>query len=85
MMPGELAPTRRDLDCDLSTEWILEGENRVAREFYLGHYDGTHSKHIMQGDVLGNSHDQRYFGFDSFLDGGCSLVSSDIDGGCVGL
>jgi hypothetical protein len=39
----------------------------------------------MQGNVLGDSHDQRHFGFDGLLDRGYGLMGGDIDGCCVRL
>ena len=75
MMPGALAPTRRDLDCVFNIEWIwLELEDRHWNIFTI-----AYPHDIVNGNVLGNSDNERHFRFDSFFDSCSSLRRCDVD------
>jgi hypothetical protein len=80
MIPGELGPTRRDLDCDFSMEWILTSQKRFRHKTSeIGHNGRAYSEHVMEGDVFCHCHNQRDLGFNGLFNRGCSLVSRYID------
>lgn len=45
----------------------------------------TYSHNIVDWDMLGDSNDERDFGFDCFFNGSCSLRCCDVDAGRVWL
>lgn len=75
IIPGALAPTRRDFDCVLNMEWICY---ELVWTIINPKKMRIHPQQIMDWYMLGDCDDKGDFSFDCLLNCRGSLMSRDI-------